>query len=212
MRAYGHYCALARALDIIGERWSLLIVRELLDGPHRYAELLNGLPGIATNLLAERLRTLAESGVVERRADGRYALTAWGQGLRDAVYELGRWAAPQMLRPPGDDAFRSHWLAHMVTARLGGTDRRRGKVTVEIRCGGEPATLYTAGGRVHLARGPATAPDIIVDGPPGAVTALLTGLTDAASAQGHGVSVTGDPRKLQRLRPHEQATGPEDGP
>lgn len=208
MRAYGHYCALARALDIIGERWSLLIVRELLDGPHRYAELLDGLPGIATNLLAERLRTLAESGVVERQADGRYALTPRGQGLRNAIYELGRWAAPQMLRPPGDDAFRSHWLAHMVAARFDGTDRRRGKVTAEIRCGDEPATLYTADGKVHLARGPATAPDIILDGPPDAVIALLIGLTDAASARAHGVSVTGDPRKLQHLRPHKQATGP----
>jgi len=178
-------------------------VRELLDGPHRYAELLGGLPGIATNLLADRLRTLAESGVIERHGDGRYALTAWGQGLQDAIYELGRWAAPQMLRPPGDDAFRSHWLGHIVLARFDGTDRRRGKVTVEIRCGDEPTTLYTADGRIHLARGPATAPDIVLDGPPDAVIALLIGLIDAASARVGGVSVTGDARKLRRLRPRD---------
>ena len=178
-------------------------MRELLDGPHRYAELLDGLPGIATNLLAERLRTLAESGVIERHGDGQYALTAWGDSLREAIYALGRWAAPRMLRPPGDDAFRSHWLGHIVLARFDGTDRRRGKVTVEIRCGEEPATLYTADGRVHLARGPATAPDVVLDGPPDAVIALLIGLTDAASSRTHGVSVAGDPRKLQRLRPRD---------
>ena len=89
MRSYGQYCALARALDVIGDRWALLIVRELLDGPRRYNELLAGLPGVATNLLAERLRTLESSGVVESSADGRYALTAWRIGLREPIYALG---------------------------------------------------------------------------------------------------------------------------
>ena len=74
MRSYNQYCALARALDVVGERWSLLIVRELLEGPRRFGELLEGLPGIATNLLTERLRSLEEAGVLARRPDGRYAL------------------------------------------------------------------------------------------------------------------------------------------
>ena len=76
MRSYRQYCGLARALDVIGERWSLLIVRELLDGPRRYNELLEGLPGIATNLLTDRLRNLEADGVLRRLDDGRYALAA----------------------------------------------------------------------------------------------------------------------------------------
>ena len=76
MKSYGQYCGLARALDVIGDRWVLLIVRELLDGPRRYAELLDGLPGIATNLLVDRLRSMETSGLLARQDDGRYALTS----------------------------------------------------------------------------------------------------------------------------------------
>jgi DNA-binding HxlR family transcriptional regulator len=76
MRSYHQYCSFARGLDIVGDRWILLIVRELLQGPRRYNELLHGLPGIATNLLAERLDDLVEAGVLERRTDHTYALTA----------------------------------------------------------------------------------------------------------------------------------------
>lgn len=201
MRSYRQYCALARALDVVGERWTLLIVRELLDGPRRYAELLEGLPGIATNLLADRLRSLEAAGVTERRADGRYALTPWGQGLREPVYALGRWAAPLMPRPPGADAFRSRWLAHMILARSGGARRRRGEVTAEIRCGNDIATVFTTAGDICLARGPATRPDVTLDGPPQAVIGLVMGLLDEATARTLGVSVSGDPRKLERLRP-----------
>jgi len=82
-RSYGQYCGLAQALDVVGSRWSLLIVRELLGGPARYGQLQAGLPGIATNLLAERLRELEEAGVVRRQLDTdsnsvAYALTPWG--------------------------------------------------------------------------------------------------------------------------------------
>jgi DNA-binding HxlR family transcriptional regulator len=158
VRSYRQYCALARALDIVGERWTLLVVRELLDGPRRYAELLDGLPGIASNLLADRLRSLQAAGVAERHADGRYALTSWGEDLREPVYALGRWAAPLMPRPAGSDASRSRWLAHMVLARSRGARRGRGEVTAEIRCGNEAATVFTEAGEIRMARGPATRP------------------------------------------------------
>src|SRR5207248_3976431 len=94
VRSYRQYCGLARGLDVIGDRWILLIVRELLNGPRRYNELLDGLPGIATNLLADRLRDLVDTGVLERREGQTYALTEWGEGLRDVVFALGRWARP----------------------------------------------------------------------------------------------------------------------
>src|SRR5438034_8996572 len=105
MRSYGQYCTFARGLDVVGDRWVLLIVRELLDGPRRYNELLDGLPGIATNLLADRLRDLVNASVLVQRLDHSYALTAWGEGLRDVVQAIGRWARPLMGRMERDDEF-----------------------------------------------------------------------------------------------------------
>src|ERR671932_558804 len=95
-RRYGQYCGLARALDVLGDRWSLLIVRQLLIAPARYGELLSGLPGVATNLLAERLRQLEAAGVLERRlaSEGNsvvYALTPWAPQLREPIEGLIRW-------------------------------------------------------------------------------------------------------------------------
>ena len=110
MRSYGQYCALAKALDVVGDRWTLLVVRELLLRPCRYGELQDGLPGVATNLLAERLRALEEGGVVTRDEDGRYVLTEWGNRLATPVGELIRWATVLMGDKHDSEAFRSRWL------------------------------------------------------------------------------------------------------
>src|SRR5919198_3861323 len=114
-RSYGQYCGLARVLDAVGDRWSLLIVRELLPGPMRYSELVASLGGIATNLLADRLRSLESSGVIERRLGQTsgviYALTPWGSELREAIGALVRWSSPLMVSGRGGDAFQPRWLA-----------------------------------------------------------------------------------------------------
>jgi DNA-binding HxlR family transcriptional regulator len=120
-RSYGQYCGLARALDVVGERWSLLIVRELLLGPARYTQLASALPGIASNLLADRLRGLESAGVVERRLDPGsnsvvYALTPWGAQLRETVDALVRWSTPLMRSGRGEDSFRGRWLAVALRA------------------------------------------------------------------------------------------------
>ncbi len=127
MRSYGQYCGLARALDVVGNRWSLLIVRELLGGPARYRQLQAGLPGIATNLLALRLRELEEAGVVRRQLDTdsngvAYALTAWGSELRGAIAALVNWSTPLMVTGPSGDSFRTHWLVVALESLL--EDRR----------------------------------------------------------------------------------------
>jgi DNA-binding HxlR family transcriptional regulator len=202
MRSYGQYCALARALDVVGERWALLIVRELLEGPQRYGDLLDGLPGIATNLLVDRLRTLEDAGVVTRDAGGGYALTEWGEELRDVVNALGRWAGPLMLRPVGTDEFRSHWMGYMVGTLFEGVDPARGDVTLEIHAGEMPMTLISSGGRVHLTRGTIAKPDATLAGPPDGVIGLMTGLLSPAEASGAGVVLTGDTEALAKLRPH----------
>lgn len=98
-RSYNQFCALAYALDVVGERWTLLIVRELLTGPRRFKDLMDGLPGISTNLLAERLKNLEQQGILSRRVlpppagSTVYVLTALGQALETAVIELGRWGS-----------------------------------------------------------------------------------------------------------------------
>ncbi|MFE3454899.1 winged helix-turn-helix transcriptional regulator [Nonomuraea sp. NPDC059194] len=120
-RSYGQFCGLARALDVVGDRWNLLIVRELLPGPLRYNELKTSLAGIATNLLAERLRSLEGNGIVERQlgdAGVLYALTPWGAGLREPMEALGRWGAPLLMTGRGGDSFQPRWLALALPALL----------------------------------------------------------------------------------------------
>ena len=124
-RSYGQYCGLARALDVVGDRWNLLIVRQLLMAPARYRELLDGLPGVATNLLADRLRDLETAGVVERRLaeEGNaivYALTPWGAELREPVEGLIRWSTPLMARGSDGDRFHSEWLVVGLGALFAG--------------------------------------------------------------------------------------------
>jgi DNA-binding HxlR family transcriptional regulator len=107
-RRYGQFCPLAKALDVLGERWTLLIVRELLSGPKRYTDLREGLPGLATDLLATRLRELQQTGVIDRREvppptpATLYELTPRGHALRPAILELARWGRPLLLDPADD--------------------------------------------------------------------------------------------------------------
>ena len=145
MRSYRQYCALAKALDVLGDRWTLLIVRELmLGGPSRYTDLRNGLPGIATNLLSDRLRELEAAGVVARVqapppvATTLFSLTPRGEALRPVLDELGNWGVPFMAEGPApEDAFREplagvarralpHRRRTRPPARLGRAARRPG--------------------------------------------------------------------------------------
>ena len=116
MRSYGQHCAIARSLDVIGDRWTLLIVRELWMRPCRYTDLRTALPGIATNLLAERLREMEANGLLTKTvepppiATAIYRLTERGAGLVPVLKQLLRWGSPLMQLGQGDDTFLPHWL------------------------------------------------------------------------------------------------------
>jgi DNA-binding HxlR family transcriptional regulator len=122
-RRYGQFCPIARSLDLLGDRWTLLVVRELLVGPQRYSDLLAHLPGMWSNLLGQRLRSLAAAGLVRRRtlpppaARVVYELTERGRGLEPSLYELARWGL-ELLAEPGEDALQFHLLPIAVKSLM----------------------------------------------------------------------------------------------
>jgi DNA-binding HxlR family transcriptional regulator len=200
MRSYGQYCALAKALDLVGDRWTLLIARELLLRPCRYSELQDGLTGIATNLLVERLRQLEGAGVIGRDGDGRYELTDWGRKLGAPVHELVRWAAPLMLAGQGSDAFRARWLELPLKLMFDGIDPGRPKMQIEVRTPDEMLTLTSGAGSVEVRTGPAPSPDVVITGSPELIVGLMSGALDKDVAMSQGVSILGDFADVERLR------------
>ncbi len=207
MRSYEQYCALAKALDVIGDRWTLLIVRELLvRGPSRYTDLRNGLPGIATNLLVDRLRELEEAGIVRREAapppiaTTLFQLTARGEALEPVLRELGRWGGPLLAKRAAADAFRSHWLALPAKAHMKDRKPDRPPVTLEVRAGDEPLVIEAVDGTVRTRVGSASSPDAVLTGPPELVVGVLIGRVDLADAPA-GLKYEGDPKVLRRLQP-----------
>jgi DNA-binding HxlR family transcriptional regulator len=119
-KRYDQYCPIARALDLVGDRWALLVVRELMHGPKRYTDLVDHLPGIGTNILAARLRDLEAAGVVTKRtlpppaASRVYDLTEYGRGLRAALKELALWGARSLGPPTAEDELFPGWLENAV--------------------------------------------------------------------------------------------------
>lgn len=162
VKKYDQYCPMAHALDLVGERWSLLIVRELLEeGPLRYTDLHCRLNGCGTNILAARLKDLERGGVVRRRrlpppaASTVYELTEYGEGLRPVMHQLAHWGARSLGPPTSEDALESGWLAGALRVALPPTT-----ACVEFRVGGEVA--FVAEGDAFA--GPAPNPEAVVEG------------------------------------------------
>lgn len=195
-RRYGDRCGVANALDVLGERWALLIVRDLLLGPKRFTDLQAGLPGAGPNLLTTRLAHLQSAGVVRKRtlpppAGSRvYELTEWGVELKPIVLALGTWGARSpVIRPEGElrpDSLMLSLLGQVDPTALG-------PGVVEVRLGHHLFTV-TAGDAVHVSRGQSAAPaDAVVDTDEHALAALMAGEDDVDSAIMAGrVSVGGD--------------------
>jgi DNA-binding HxlR family transcriptional regulator len=176
VKRYGQQCPLARALDVVGERWSMLVVRELLLGPRRYTDLVDGLPGVPTNLLAGRLRELRAAGVVTRRVLPRpsavtvYELTEAGHALRPALAELRAWGGQYGPTPAETDAVRPAWV--LLSARGRPTALPDGR-TCELRIDAESFQLGADGSRLTIRSGPAPAPDTTITMPPGTLYRLV---------------------------------------
>lgn len=208
VRSYNEYCAIAQALDVVGERWSLLIVRELLiRGPSRYTDLRFGLPGIATNLLADRLRELEEAGVIEREeapppvATTLFKLTERGRELQPVLQALGRWGGPMVQRPIGKNEFRSHWLAVPLGTHLKDRDPAAPAQTIEIRTADQPVLVNVGGGKVDVRPGTAEHPDLTLTGSASQVLGLLLHQLEFTEARQRGLKVEGDTRVLKRVQP-----------
>ncbi|MGW4064271.1 winged helix-turn-helix transcriptional regulator [Amycolatopsis sp. NPDC004747] len=159
---YGRFCPLARALDVVGERWTLVIVQELLKRPSRYTELVARLPGIGTSVLADRLRTLERAGVVVREPGPVgggvvYALTDRGRALDGALRELRRWGVGFLADPAADGSPDQRFDVSYVR---GVEDLADGEF--ELTVDGDPVTFRFTGGRLHQEPGPADEPELVV--------------------------------------------------
>jgi DNA-binding HxlR family transcriptional regulator len=212
MRSYNEYCAIAKSLDVVGDRWTLLIVRELaFQGASRYTDLRNGLPGIASNLLAERLRELEHAGVITREdapppvATTLFRLAPRGEELRPVLEGLFRWGMPLMAEQKPDDAVRSHWLAGALGTMLNDRQPDAPPVTVELHTGDQPIVLQAQNGTVRTRLGSAENPDVTLAGPPMPIMGLLLGRLELVDAKARGVSVQGEPMILDRIGAHPTA-------
>ena len=167
-RRYDDGCAAAHALDLVGERWALLVVRELLLGPKRFTDLKAGLPGASPNVLAQRLRGLEEAGVLRRRklpppaASRVYELTEWGAELEPVIVRLGRWGARSPSKP-WDAPLGVDSLVLSLRTMFDGRAAGGLRASYEFRLGEDRFRALVEGGRFEISRGTAERPDAIVE-------------------------------------------------
>ena len=167
-RSYKQFCGVAKALDIVGERWTLLIVRNLLLGPQRYSDLQRDLPGITTNVLAQRLQEMEARGLIEKSASA-YRLTPSGAGLEPAIHALGSWGFGHMGAPARGDYRSFAFLAVALRRRY----RRNTRLRAEIVADGAPYRLTLTKTGAEIARGDMPSPDVRLTGPGNSLARLF---------------------------------------
>jgi DNA-binding HxlR family transcriptional regulator len=169
-RTYGEACRFAHALDLVGERWALLIVRELLLGPKRFTDLRTGLPHASPNILAERLRDLEQNAIVHRRklpppaASSVYELTEWGRELEPIVTKLGAWGARSPI-PPSSQEINADSIVLALGSLFDAEAAADLEAIYEIRIGAESFHAEVTGGELRLGRQPATGADVTIGVP-----------------------------------------------
>ena len=199
MKSYRELCSVAKALDVLGDRWTLLILRELLiQGPCRYTDLANGLPGIASNLLSDRLRALETSGLVWREpapppvATTLFRLTERGRATEPVVVALARWGTPLIADASPNDAVRAHWVRFSASAFLRDRDPGRVPLTVQLHTPLGSSFIEISADGVSTRAGTADNPDITLEGMPQLILRLLGGDLTVSESQEQGLALRGD--------------------
>lgn len=195
LRSYGDPCGIARALDVIGERWALLIIRELVFGPKRFTDLRASL-GASPNVLAQRLAELEAARVVQRRSAGAalYELTDWGRELHPMLIALGRWGARSSHRPSGALGVDALMLALEATFVPQNAAGLRG--SYELRLGEERFSVDVAGETISIARGSLRAPDVVIETDADTLRGLVFGDRKPAEAP---IAIRGDARLARKF-------------
>ena len=205
MKRYDQYCPMAHALSLVGERWSLLIVRELLRGPKRYTDLAERLPGIGTNILAARLRDLEQSGVIHKRklpppaASTVYELTEYGAGLEEVLYALARWGARSLGPPKRRNDLYPEWGLNAFAALFNPEAARGLTETYVVKVDDDVFTARIEDGHLDVALGAADDADVVVETDIATFFALTSGeLAPGDAAQCGRARVEGDRAALDR--------------
>src|SRR5918911_293061 len=192
MRTYGDGCAVAQALDVVGERWALLVVRDLLLGPKRYTDLRRGLANASPNVLSQRLAELESAGVIRRRklpppaAARVYELTDWGRELEDTVMSLGRWAARSPTPPTPVPIRSADSVILALRARFDPSAADGLRARYELRLGEDRFRIDVAHQQLDIARGDADQPDATIATDNDTLAAVLWGGRSLADAQSSG--------------------------
>jgi len=166
-RSYNQFCSLARALDLVGERWTLLLIRELIPGPRRFTDLLNGLKGIGTNLLSKRLKELESAGIIEQESSGasgrEYRLTPVGRELEPALVELARWGTRYRNEFHPGDQFSARWNALAFKAVFNREAARGVNEIYEVRVDDDVLSIRVKDGQIETKEGTSWDPDLVFE-------------------------------------------------
>jgi DNA-binding HxlR family transcriptional regulator/putative sterol carrier protein len=204
-RSYGDACRFASALDVVGERWALLIVRELLLGPKRFTDIRDGLPGASPNILSERLRELEGAGVIRRRklappaGSWVYELTEWGAELEPVVTGLGAWGARSPL-PPAGSRIGVDSIVLALRSLFDPVAAAGLRARYELRIEGNAFSVAVDSGAIDLHRGAAAEPMLVIEAEPADLAALLTGQVQLDDALDSGaIRIEGGRREAARF-------------
>lgn len=204
-RVYRQYCGFSRALELLGERWALLLVRDLLVGPKRFSDLQRGLPGIPSNILTARLKELEEAGIVERKLLPRpsgavvYELTADGRELEGPVIAMGRWGAKRLGDPRPGEVITEDSIAMALITTFRPETARRAKVGYELRLGDVVVHAQVRDGKVTVGKGGLSKPDLVIEAGPGIRALMAREITPQEALKKKIVRIEGDPKLLARF-------------
>src|SRR2546422_4468337 len=206
-RSYNQICPFARSLDFLGERWTLLIVRNLMIGPQRYKDLLDGLPGIGTNLLAARLKDLEKEGIIQRRklpppaGSTVYEFTELGRGLEQPLLDLARWGMWTLRRPAENAGFRPTWGALAMKMMFSAEAAIGIRETYELRLDDEVFTVRVDDGALEVTQGPAAGASAVLTSDGETWMAIASQSLSPQQALMNGrLKFEGDPMAMMRFR------------